>query len=281
MMTNFLVWNTNKKPLNEIIVQLVKEHEVDVLLLIEPNQGATSLLSRLNNVGPFQVVESQARFRLLTKFDSFLIERIKPFIEDKDKRSDYWHLKLPGRADVLLVGIHGYDMINYQQDAREMLLARVAENIKFIEDNTTRHKRTIVFGDFNANPYDSAVGSLRGLHALQIPSVAGKPSRPHAEQQHEFFYNPMWAHLGSGGGKPPATYYYYKYRPHEVFWHMLDQVVLRPAALPLFPEGELKIIHEVAGSSLLKADGTPDAKLASDHLPLFFRLDLKKGGTDG
>ena len=59
--------------------------------------------------------------------------------------------------------------------------------------------------------------------------------------------------------------------------HKSHSVVLRPAALPLFPEGELKIIAEVAGSSLLKSNGTPDPKkLGSDHLPLFFRLDLTK-----
>ncbi len=277
-MTNFLLWNTNKKAPDEIIVQLVKEHDVDVLLLIERNHPAASLLSELNSVAPFQVVASHERFHLLTRFNSALVNRLKPVVEDD--RSDYWHLKLPAQADILLVGVHGYDIQNYEPDEREMLLTRISENIRFLEGNTTKHKRTVVFGDFNANPFDSVVGSLRGLHAIQLPSVSGKHSRPYQKQQHEFFYNPMWTRFGSGG-KPLATHYYYKYKPHELFWHMLDQVVLRPAALPLFPEAELKIISEVGGSSLLRKNGTPDPKLGSDHLPLFFRLDLAKVGTNG
>ena len=278
-MTNFLFWNTNRKALDEIIVELVWELEVDVLLLIERGQGIDSLLVTLDRIGPFQVVGSQPRFHLLTRFAASSVERVKPVAEES--RSDYWHLQLPGQVDVLLVGVHGYDILRYSPAKREMLLAKIAANIRLIEERTTGHKRTIVFGDFNANPFDSVVGSLRGLHAIPIPAVAGQHSRPCEGHQHEFFYNPMWAHFGISGGSPPASYYYYKYEPHELFWHMLDQVVLRPAALPFFPEGELKIIHEVAGASLLREDGTPDAKLASDHLPLFFRLDLKKGRNDG
>lgn len=231
----------------------------------------------LGRIARFRVVASQERFHLLTRFDAALIERIDAVIADG--RSDYWHLKLPAQVDILLVGVHGYDIKNYTPDEREMFFARIAANIRFIEESRTGHKRTVVFGDFNANPFDAVVGSLRGLHAIPIPAVAGKDSRPFENQEHEFFYNPMWAKFG-GNGEPPATHYYYKYKPHEIFWHMLDQVVLRPAILPLFREAELKIIGEVAGTSLLKKNGTPDRKLGSDHLPLFFRLDLEKVATN-
>ena len=278
-MTNFLLWNTNRKAPDEVIARLVQEYGVDVLLLIERPFPPALLVSMLNRVAPFQIVASHRRFQLLTRFDSALMPRLKPVVAND--RSDYWHLKLPGQADVLVVGIHGYDLINYNPDQCEMLFARIAANIRDIEDRVTGHKRSIVFGDFNANPFDPVVGSLRGLHAIQLSSVAGKRSRPYENQHHEFFYNPMWARFGSGDGTPSATYYYYKYKPHEIFWHMLDQVVLRPALLPLFPEADLKIIGEVAGSSLLKKNGTPDPKRGSDHLPLFFRLDLQKGETNG
>ena len=278
-MTNFLLWNTNKKAPDEVIARLVQEYEVDVLLLIERPFPPALLVSVLNRVAPFQIVASHRRFQLLTRFDSALMQRLKPVVTDD--WSDYWHLKLPDQADVLVVGIHGYNLMNHNADECEMLFSRIAENVRFIEGNVTRHKRSIVFGDFNANPFESAVGSVRGLHAIQLPLVAGKHSRPYAKGQHEFFYNPMWARFGSGDGTPSATYYYYKYKPHEIFWHMLDQVVLRPALLPLFPEADLKIIGEVAGSSLLKKNGTPDPRRGSDHLPLFFRLDLQKGETNG
>ena len=80
----------------------------------------------------------------------------------------------------------------------------------------------------------------------------------------------MWNRLGPAGRQPPATYYHYKYKPHGIFWHMLDQVVLRPAVLPLFPEAELKIIGEVGGSSLLKTTALSIPTWGRIIFPCFF-----------
>lgn len=273
-MTNFLIWNTYRKSLSDLIVQFVRDLNIDVLLLLENCSVPATLLSSLRTIGNFHVVPSHPRFQLYVRFDISLIKRLTPRIANA--RSDFWHLSLPAQSDILLVGVHGLDIRNNSSDKREMLFARIVSNIKYIEDHELKHKRTFVVGDFNANPFESVIGSVRGLHAVQMRSFSGKSMRRVDKADHDFFYNPMW----SCYGKPPATFFFNNCQPHEHFWHMLDQVVLRPAAIPLFLEDTLAILKESTSHNLLTAHGIPDAENASDHLPLFFSLNLKVRGTN-
>jgi hypothetical protein len=154
-----------------------------------------------------------------------------------------------------------------------MLFGRVVENLQEIESRLD-HKRTIVLGDFNANPFDSIVGSVDGLHAINMKEVNGRKSRDVLQRSYEFFYNPMWACYGSEGAGPKASYYFYTYEGHELFWHMLDQVVLRPDVIEMFNEGRLRILTAAGGIDLLTERGLPNHKLASDHLPVMFELNV-------
>jgi hypothetical protein len=71
-----------------------------------------------------------------------------------------------------------------------------------------------------------------------------------------------------------ATHYWTRRLVHELAWHMLDQVVIRPGESPRFPEDKLQIITDVNGIPLLDADGLPNQQTASDHLPVVFHWDL-------
>ena len=55
---------------------------------------------------------------------------------------------------------------------------------------------------------------------------------------------------------------------------MIDQVVLRPQALPMFSEKNLRVLTEAGNASLVTSRGLPDQKNASDHLPVLFKLNL-------
>ena len=93
----------------------------------------------------------------------------------------------------------------------------------------------------------------------------------------DFFYNPMWRAYGQQRPQAEAgaaTHYWLGRWVHELAWHMLDQVVLRPGESPNFPEDQLRIITQVGGVSLLTPEGLPDAQTASDHLPVVFHWNL-------
>jgi len=84
----------------------------------------------------------------------------------------------------------------------------------------------------------------------------------------------MWNLLGDVNSETPGTFYYYNKEPVNLFWYMLDQVLIRPDLLDNFNAHELKILTSDGVSSFLSEDGIPDDRVASDHLPLLFKLDL-------
>jgi hypothetical protein len=83
------------------------------------------------------------------------------------------------------------------------------------------------------------------------------------------FYNPMWKFL-SNEAPPYGTYFYDSGGIVNYYWHIFDQVIMRPQLIEAFDDDSLSIVTQIGGTSLL-AKGKPD-KQYSDHLPIFFSL---------
>lgn len=275
-MTTFLLWNVQRKQLDGYIVRLVEEHRVDVLLLVEQAKPDETFLALLRTAGPYQRVDSHERFGVYVRFDSSKVVRIKPPTTAAGDRVDYWDIRLGKKNRLFLVLVHGLDIINYSEQARELFFERLSSDVCFLEENDPEvgHKQTVILGDFNANPFDAVVGGVRGLHAIRVKDVGGKQTRTVLGKPYEFFCNPMWSCFRGWEKSPPGTHYYNGGDVHEVFWHIIDQVVLRPQALHMFSERHLRVLTEAGPASLLTPRGLPDKVHASDHLPLLFKLNL-------
>lgn len=179
---------------------------------------------------------------------------------------------VPGRFAL----VHGLERINNDDGTRRVFFRRVADLIQEREIHT--HRRSIVVGDFNANPFESAVFSSDGLHAVGVRHVNNQTSRTVrlGEDREDFFYNPMWRRYGHVGylESGTATHYWQNSLAGEIFWHMLDQVVIRPEECPRFPEEQLQILTRIGTVELLAPDGTLDTRVGSDHLPIIFQWNL-------
>lgn len=274
-MLTVLLWNINDQPLGELIETLVVEHRVDVLVLVESrNVIPRNLLRRLGKTAPFEYVPSAARFGVYVRFSrSFMLPVRLP---RQEGRMAFWRLAMPLRREILFGIVHGLDKRNHDAKTQRLFLRRAVEYVNWVESGLA-HKRTVLLGDFNANPFEEAIASADGLHAIPMKSVSGRTYRDVEKTRYEFFYNPMWS-CYSVRNSPPATYYFYKYAAHELFWHMLDGVVIRPELLDCFPENELRILSQAGTRPLVTPAGMPDIDRASDHLPVLFRLDLKLQG---
>lgn len=86
----------------------------------------------------------------------------------------------------------------------------------------------------------------------------------------------MWGKFGDRQDGPPGTYYYDKSRLSEYFWHMFDQVLIRPELVEQFQNSSLEIISKIGGTDLLDRSGQPNSKDLSDHLPIKFTFDLSR-----
>ena len=137
------------------------------------------------------------------------------------------------------------------------------------------HRQTVIVGDLNMNPFDPGVIASDCFHGVMDKKIAKRGRRKVDGQDREFFYNPMWSLLGDESMGPPGTYYYdASSRPLNYYWHMFDQVLLRPELVPLFPSDDLRILTDAGSDSLMKSRGIPDSRGASDHFPLLFRLNI-------
>jgi len=72
----------------------------------------------------------------------------------------------------------------------------------------------------------------------------------------------------------PGTFYLSESEHKTFFWNMLDQVLIRPDLINSFVAEELKILDSDGKISFLTSKGFPDDRIASDHLPLLFKLNL-------
>jgi len=149
----------------------------------------------------------------------------------------------------------------------------LSETVKRAEMKA-KHTRTILVGDFNVNPFEAAVVGALGLHAVMAKQVAMRNNRTVQNKEYQFFYNPMWRHFGERSDGPPGTYYYGPAGQVTYFWNIFDQVLVRPALIPHFPDHELRILTAIGDVNLLNTNGQPNRDVASDHLPMLFKLDV-------
>ena len=286
-MATFGFWNvdslrnlqTDERELPRIAADLALERSLDVLFLIECGIPCESLMAALKGGPEYYSISCGERFKVLARFDPKLMKRLSlPVPSD---RFDIWHLILPLQEDVLLSVVHGLDKRNNSPAKQELFLQQVVAALSHFE-NKVGHDRSIVLGDFNANPFESPVASARGMNAVISRAIAQSDPRRMLNESYPYFYNPMWNLYGDEPrSSAPATYYYRGSDPHELYWHMLDQVLIRPSLLNRFDFSAFDIVTAVRSTELTGARGTPDRTRFSDHLPVVFGVDLSAKNDKG
>jgi hypothetical protein len=271
-MAAFLLWNVRRKPLDGFVQTLVRQLQIDVVLLVEYAFGSSQLPGLLMKDGLFKR-PSSPRFGVFARV-GYGLDRLRYRLGD---RVGMWKWAPPSGQEGLLVLLHGLDRRNYDGSTRRVFFRRVADAVRHREE-TRNHRSTVIAGDFNAHPFESAVIDADGLHALGVQAVRARATRrvKGAGAAAGFFYNPMWRAYGHQQHPEAgaATHYWLGSWAHELAWHMLDQVVLRPGEAVRFPEDRLRIVTRVGSIPLLDAEGLPDSQTASDHLPLVFHWNL-------
>ena len=269
-MVTFLFWNIHKRPLQDLIVALAREHEVDVIMLAECRLPEHVLLEGLN--------EGEAHYhfahglceavRVFTRFSSeFLVPRFE------SDRISLRHLTLPACIEVLLAIVHLPSKLHFSEKSMAFECVALSKKIRE-QEAALGHSRTVVVGDLNMNPFEDGVTGTEGLHAVMSREVASRGSRTVQERPYPFFYNPMWSRFGDRPDGPPGTYYYDRSEHVTYFWNIFDQVLIRPELVPRLDSDGPTVLSKVGGTSLLAPDGRPDQRGASDHLPILFRLTL-------
>jgi hypothetical protein len=269
--TKFLFWNINRKPIANVVAEVAAVHKVDVVILAESAIAPRSLLTTLNSAasGGFRLSTGVSRgITILTRFSR---EFLRP-VHESDHVS-IGRLMLPARSEILLAAVHLPSKLYWSNESQSFECVELAKRIAQEEDRAG-HQRTALVGDMNMNPFEPGLVSSVGLNAVTSRRIAERVTRTVQGRAYRFFYNPMWSYFGDASSDTAGSYFYDSAEHLNYFWHVFDQVLLRPELAKRFRSDQLSIVKSVGARSLVRPDGRPDATLYSDHLPIVFELDF-------
>src|SRR5579863_3897162 len=158
-MANFGFWNVNslrdleldRREMPRLAAELAFERSLDVLFLIECAIPVESLMAAFRGRANYYPIPCGERFKVFATFNPRFMQLLE--LPVPDDRFDIWHLTLPLQQDVLLSVVHGPDKRNNSPEKQGLFLQQVVEALSHFE-NKIGHDRSIVLGDFNANPFD-------------------------------------------------------------------------------------------------------------------------------
>jgi hypothetical protein len=273
-MTTFLFWNLNRNPIPHLIAALAIEHAVDVLILAECKISLVDLLVALNDHQTEKYSLTYSASDRLLIFTRFPRRSIQP-LEDTGLLS-IRRLIPPVGIEILLVAAHLSSKLYQEAEDQALTATRIPRMIEG-QERRVGHRRTVVVGDLNMNPFETGLIGAEALHAVMDRHTAMKVSRVVSGDTRFFFYNPMWSRMGDDSKGPPGTYYRQSSRQVNYFWNTFDQVLLRPELINRFNEDNLAVLTRAGSISLITDQGIPDETIGSDHLPVLFGLDLSLG----
>ena len=180
-------------------------------------------------------------------------------------------IRLPNKSPIVLAATHLPSKLFRDEYHLWEKANQISAKIREVERELGT-SRTLLVGDLNMNPFEKGVISASGLHAVMTRSIAIKQTRTIDRKSYPFFYNPMWGRFGDTTVGPAGTYYRAASSFAEYFWHIHDQVLIRPHLLDSFDENSMRVLTECGGRKFVRKSGIPDQTRVSDHLPLLFAL---------
>ena len=251
------------------MAELVEIHAVDMVILAESASEPRDIVQHLNDVGHggFQVPRGLSE--CVGVFPRFPREYLQPIFESD--RVSIQRLSIPERLEILVSAVHLPSKLHWSEASQAFACHELARQIAKVEVRVG-HRRTVLLGDFNMNPFEPGLVSAVGLNAVMSRRVAARSSRTVQSAEYPFFYNLMWGHFGDSRGETAGTYYYDSSEHVKYYWNVFDQVLVKPELADNFDSSQLKILTAIGQRSLVRQDGCPNKSDSSDHLPLIFDL---------
>jgi len=263
----FLFWNVGGRTVDKEIIALVADERPDFLVLAEYKTSTIDLLRSMVAAGiHFYLIPSIACDRI-TIYSNIVPNHIHHRREAS--RFTIKEIRSTGTKPILLCLVHLLSKLHASDD--DQLYGAISlKNAIEKAETEAGHKNTIVFGDFNMNPFDKGMLFAAALNAISCLRTAERESRMVQGQVQNLFYNPTWNLLGDFI-EGPGTYFHKSPSSLSLYWNMLDQVIMRPELARGLDRDSLKIIRAAGGTSFITDEGLPSV---SDHLPIVFSIDI-------
>ena len=267
-MFRILFWNMGRKGDTAALSNLCREHKVDVAVLAEfsvDQLQTEAAISSASSVpyGEHVVADSLVRF--------FVRAGTSLQLSIDEDRASIRRCTTKAGTEILIAGVHLPSKLWSGQADQHHAAKLLRLAIEQAEVNSG-HRKTVIIGDLNMNPFDLGMVAADGLHGVMDRSTALREQRIYQGVEYRLFYNPMWSFLGDLSSGPTGTYYRSDASLVSHFWHTVDQMLIRPALIPHFPENGITVLTTAGAKSLLR-NGKID-KVISDHLPILVTLNI-------
>ena len=260
-----MFWNLKKnKDTLPLVAGALSIYNVDICVLAEFPEDLSPIVKIRSGYKIFRTFAKKSKVCYIYN------HRITLNVIKETQRWSMLGVKTDRNNEFLLVGCHLIDPIFPSVMQRYEKAKNLSEEIRKYESDLSTNN-TIVIGDLNMNPFDDGISGVLGLNAVMDLNIAKRTVRRYESEDYPYFYNPMWYFMGHPQ-HANGTIYYNK-QDNPLYWHMFDQVLLRPALAVGFNHNNLAIITTIGSTSLLDSQGVIDNKY-SDHLPICITLPL-------
>jgi len=260
--TRVIFWNMNRKDLREAVCELAQSVSADIVVLCECGAPASDVLRSLRtqvDSAFFMPREIQAsRFQCFSRVAGLDMSEAH-----SGRRLSIRQWKA-GNDQRLMAFVHGVDVRNHDQAARQSNMQELCREIQY-HGSLQGTSRLVLIGDFNMNPFDSALNLAAGMNAMMTRACTEAGTRVLSGKTYDFYYNPMWSLFGDNTPGPAGTIYNTSSQgPYG--WSMFDQVIMHHSLIPAFEKVE--IITETGRRTLKNSSGRPNKRNYSDHFPI-------------
>ncbi len=262
-------WNVNERADPALVVELAAEKRCDAIALAEFPGDAREMAKRLSERRETEFIapDSEVNRIAFVCRAELLGHEVSSDVSDK---LTVRRLAL-GSDELDLAIVHLVSKLDASPEKQASQSRQIVEALRVHERDSKRP--TVAVGDFNMNPFEPGMVGAESWHAVMDRELAERQTRTVNRRTYGMFYSPSWGLFGDTTPGPSGTYFRdFGGDPDALGWHVLDQLLVRPAAFPWFPVGRrVEIMDRIADRPLLR-NGRPDPDAASDHLPICFVL---------
>ncbi len=171
-MPTFLFWNLGRRPLAHRLARLVESQGIDVLLLAECAVPAAELIGTLaeEGLGRFhQVLIQPSKVLVYSRLAPLVVTEI--YTHESERFAGYLlrHPSIP--EDLLLATAHLRSAAHESRGSLDRSATQWPPRLRTLEAELG-HRRTILVGDLNSNPFDEGITSAYGFHAVMTQAKA-------------------------------------------------------------------------------------------------------------
>jgi len=266
---NCLFYNIKSKDLSLVINEIVFENNIKMLFLCEDYNDPNILLHKLNKFDSFKYIDPISyKKNGLSLYVSSEIGTIELIQEGERFRC---YMLYRENLKILVCAVHIQSKLYSTEDLQSLDANLISEELYSLE-KIHKSNSTIIVGDFNMNPFEKGMMKMDCFNCVFEKNTALKGIRIYREKEFPLFYNPMINHFNEYAHIVPGSYYYRSNRENSLFWHVFDQVIFRGDIIKEIQNEDVEIIYKIKDLKLINEEGLPDISIASDHLPLKFKM---------